>query len=371
MIRAGCVIGGQAMKALKPLTSTGFLAAIAGVLLPVPAAAEPTPIEVAANATWQHDAAKVRFPPAIDGFRRTSIIDYGDQRFDVSARYFEEASQTLATLYLFRAPLPDVPLWHDRALISIRPHEALGTPDHAAAVTTTFTPPGSDVASGLLTVMPLSGRSARSTALAVFRQGRWLIKVRMTSDELDTAQLKARLETLLAALPIEPIGTAQAATAMADCTDSMRFKNASRADRPSSAVILSLAMAGDVGEALEQAGVSPDEEQALAPLCRDAASQPNYGIYRRVGVDDRYVVGFGDAGVSAAVGRDGIVQSLNDGSAKDFWVSFADPYKTSFYRGFKTLPTPAQAIAVIDGEEPLSSVERSADGNSNISIQMD
>ena len=83
-------------------------------LLAFPAAAEPTPIQVATTATWQHDAAKVRFPPALDGFRRTDIVDYGDQRLDVSARYFDEASRTTVTLYLFRAPIPDVPVWHDR-----------------------------------------------------------------------------------------------------------------------------------------------------------------------------------------------------------------------------------------------------------------
>ena len=109
----------------------------------------------------------------------------------------------------------------------------------------------------------------------------------------------------------------------------------------------------------------------LPPFCRDAASQSGYGVYRRPGIADQYVIGFGDAGISAAVRQESIVRSLDGASAEDFWVSFADPYKTSFYRGFESLPAPAQVIAVIDDEQPLSSVERTADGNSKINITTD
>lgn len=363
------------MNILKSLTSRCLFAAIAGVLLAMPAAAEPTPIEVSANATWQHDSAKVRFPPQIDGFRRTNIVDYGNQRFDVSTRYFEDASQTMATLYLFRAPLPDVPMWHDRALISIRLHEALGTPDHAAAVTTTFAPPGSDVASGLLTVLPLSGRNARSTALAVFRRGRWLVKVRITSDELDTAQLGERIATFLTALPLDPLESAEApVAAMADCADGFQFTEAARAARPSMAAVLELAVLADHGEGIAQAreGTSTQvAQQPLSALCRDAALSASYGVYRHAGGEDQYVLAFGDAGISASIQRRPSAVATREGSGEDYWVSYNDTVRTRFYLGFLSLPSPAQAIAAISGQPPLATVERQASGDSKITLAQD
>ena len=81
------------MKRLKALLG----AAVTAIVLAGPASAQPTPIDVAANATWMHDTAKVRFPPEIDGFRRSRVQDFGDQRLDVGATYFEESSGTTAT----------------------------------------------------------------------------------------------------------------------------------------------------------------------------------------------------------------------------------------------------------------------------------
>lgn len=364
------------MKRLKALLG----AAVTAIVLAGPASAQPTPIDVAANATWMHDTAKVRFPPEIDGFRRSRVQDFGDQRLDVGATYFEESSGTTATIYLFRVAEPDVSLWHDRALISIRPHDLLGTPDHSSAVTAAFAPPHSANASGLLTVLPLSGRSMRSTALAVFPQGRWLIKVRMSSQGLDPAQLGARVAPFLAALPIDPFvpaapeAAAPAAAAMAPCDEGVTFASATRAARAKSAVMLALAMneaaADAVRDALPALRADKTPGQAPAPLCRDAASQPGYGVYRRIGVADQYLIGFGDAGISAAIGKDRVVQSLGDPASENFWVVFANPYKTSFYRGFEALPAPAQVIAVIDGEQALSSVER-RDGKANIEVAPD
>lgn len=356
------------MKRLHPLSM--FAASLVAVLA-FPATAEPTPIEVAATATWQHDAAKVRFPPALGGFRRTNIVDYGDQRFDVSGRYFDEASRTTVTLYLFRAPVPDVPMWHDRALISIRQHDALGTPDHSAAVTAAFAPPGSEVTSGLLTVMPLSGRSARSTALAVFPQGPWLVKVRITSDSLDPAQLRARLEALLAALPIDPLGMAQPAAAMTDCSEPLQFGRARRADPPdlSTQLILS-ALQGAAGEKNNAA----DAETEVVPpsrFCRDPSSQGDYGVYRREGAKDSYVIGLYDAGTSVGVHRQPAAGLLGGGSAKDFWIDLSTVSETATFRGFRSLPAPAKVIEVIGSEQPVSSVKRDGSGDTTITLTPD
>lgn len=354
----------------RPLPFSAFVASIAA-LLALPAGAEPAPIEVAATATWQHDTAKVRFPPAIDGLRRTSIVDYGDQRFDVSARYFEDASQTMVTLYLFRAPLPDVALWHDRALVSIRQREALGTPDHSAAVTAAFAPPGSEVASGLLTVMPLSGRSARSTALAIFPQGPWLVKVRITSDGLDPAQLKSRLEAMLAALPIEPLGAAQPASAMTDCAEPLQFRRARRADPPDLATQLILsALQGAADEKMNTADAGTE---AVRPsrFCRDPSSQADYGVYRREGAKDSYVIGLYDAGSSVGVYRQPTAGLLGGNSAKDFWIDLSTVNETATFRGFRSLPAPAKVIEVIVSEQPVSTVKRDGSGDTTITLTPD
>ena len=156
---------------------------------------------------------------------------------------------------------------------------------------------------------------------------------------------------------------------MAPCDEGVTFASAPRAARAKSAVMLALAMneaaADAVRDALPALRADKTPGQAPAPLCRDAASQPGYGVYRRIGVADQYLIGFGDAGISAAIGKDRVVQSLGDPASV-----FANPYKTSFYRGFEALPAPAQVIAVIDGEQALSSVER-RDGKANIEVAPD
>jgi hypothetical protein len=361
---------GRIMKVFNSLPGRTALSVVA-ILLATPIAAQPAPIEVAANATWQHETAKVGFPPQLGGFRRAEIVDYGDQRLDVSARYFNEESRTTATLYLFRAPLPDVAVWHDRALTSIRPHEVLGTPDHASAVTAPFAPPGIEVASGLLTVMPLSGRSARSTALAVFPQGPWLVKARITSDRLDPAQLKTHLESLLGALPIEPLGTAQPAAAMADCAERLEFRRARRAGSPDLATqLLMSTLRGIAEEKTEAAGESP---AGLAPtrFCRDHSSRPEYGVYRPEGAKDSYVIGLNDAGASVGVHRQPAAGLLDEDAAKEFWLELSTVGESATYRGFRSLPTPAQVIEVLQREQPVSSVKRSAGGDTSITLTPD
>jgi hypothetical protein len=336
-----------------------------------PAAAQATPIEIGESAIWRQDDARFTLPPTLDGLVRTQIVDYGDRRLDVSATYREAADGTYATVYLFRPAIADAAMWHERALLSIRPHETLGDPDHGSADTVAVVLPGEEVSTALLTVMPLTGKDWRSTGLAVFQLRDWLVKVRMSSPTLAPAELSAKLQSLVAALEHPKPDPSQGPLApMAACADALKFKSARRAGKPDMGATLLLgALAG-----LGQNGAEEDDEapalEALPPnaFCRDEASKDAYGVYRRGGATDSYTITVGDAGVSVGVHQNSLTGLLGGNDAEDYWVTLSNPYETATYRGFRSMPKPEQVIDVINGESPVSRTSRGDDGNATIQI---
>jgi hypothetical protein len=338
--------------------------------LAAPASAQPTPIPISPAATWKQEEAKLEMPPGIDGFRREDLVDYGDQRLDVSGTYKDPASRTTATLYLFRPSIANVGLWHDRSLASIQPHGPLGTIDRATAVTAPIVlhGPGGG-ATGLRTVMPVSGGAFVSTGLAMFQLRDWLVAVRMSSQTLDQTQLAARLDSFVAALSYDPAGMSQAsAAAMADCADALRFKSAKRANRPDlGATLLLSALSGAADND------DSDHKQAAPPppsvtFCRDPASTLEAGVYRADGSTEGYVIAVGDNGTSIDVARQPSAALLGGGGANDYWVNLSTVYASSTYRGFRNLPPPDKVIDVVRSEAPLSTVTRDASGDTTVNL---
>lgn len=215
--------------------------------------------------------------------------------------------------------------------------------------------------------MPLRGREFRSTGLAIFPLDGWLVKVRISSTELDPEQLAARLDAFLAALSYEARGTTPPATVMADCVKPLRFRNARRAAPPGLGTQLILsALSGIVEEKAQEAG--NDVPAAPERFCRDAATKPDFGVYRHEGADDAYIIALGDAGVSAAVHRQPAAGLLGGSGGRDFWIYLSTIYETYTYRGFRSLPRPDQVVEVIETEHPATSVKRDGNGNTTINL---
>jgi hypothetical protein len=337
-----------------------------------PAAAQATAIQIGEKATWRQDDARFTLPPTLDGLVRTQIVDYGERRLDVSATYRTAADGTYATVYLFRPAIADAAMWHERALLSIRPHETLGDPDHGSADTVTAALPEETVPTALLTVMPLTGKGWRSTGLAVFQLRDWLVKVRMSSPTLAPAELTARLQSLVAALDHAKADPSQGALApMAPCAEALKFKSARRAGKPDIGATL---VAGLFAGSLAQAGVEGDDEanefESLPPnaYCRDEASQADYGVYRRAGTSDGYTIAIADAGVSVGVHQNSLTEMLGGKDARGYWITLSNPYETATYRGFRSMPRPEQVINVIDREGPVSRTSLGDEGNANIRL---
>jgi len=357
-----------------PAMSGRILAFALLIALPAsqPAAAQATPIQIGEKATWRQDDARFTLPPMLDGLVRTQIVDYGDRRLDVSATYRDADDETYATVYLFRPAIADAAMWHERALLSIRPHETLGDPDHGSADTVAVVLPGEEVSRALLTVMPLTGKDWRSTGLAVFQLRDWLVKVRMSSPTLAPAELTARLQSLVAALDHAKADPSEGSLApMAACADALKFKSARRAGKPDIGATL---MLGLFAGGLAQKGVEGDDEanefESLSPnaYCRDEASQAAYGVYRRGGTSDGYTITIADAGVSVGVHRNSLTGLLEGKDSADYWVTLSNPYETATYRGFRSMPKPEQVIDVIDRESPVSRTSLGDDGNANIQL---
>jgi hypothetical protein len=335
-----------------------------------PLLADTTPIPLSSSATWKQDEAKFEMPPVIDGFLREGLFDYGDQRLDVSGTYQDSASATTATLYLFRPSIPDVAMWHDRSLASIHANERLGTPDYATAMTATFVLGGAGShATGLRTVMPLSGAEFVSTGLVMFQLRDWLVAVRMSSRTLDQARLATRLASFVAALSYDPAGMSQVSRAvMGDCADALRFKSAKRANPPKLGATLLLSALSGAAENDEKDAKEPSVPAQTVDFCRDPASTLGFGVYRANGATDGYVIALGDNGTTINVARQPAAALLGGGGANDYWVDLSTVYSTSTFRGFRNLPPPDKVIEVVRSEAPLSTVSRDEAGDTTINL---
>ena len=130
---------------------------------------------------------------------------------------------------------------------------------------------------------------------------------------------------------------------MTDCAELLQFARARRAAPPdlSTQFILS-ALQGAAGEK-DDAAEAETEVVSPSRFCRDPSSQANYGVYRREGAKDSYVIGLYDAGTSVGVHRQPAAGLLGGGSAKDFWIDLSTVSETATIRGFRSLPAPSRS----------------------------
>lgn len=262
----------------------------AALLLSSPVAAQ-RQIDLVPGEAWIHESTGFGFAPQVDGFDRLKLNDYGKTESDISFSYRDSSTGTVATIYVFRAGLPDVVVWGDRAedSILINAPQYYGNTDRSKRRWSAFSPWPNSRNSGLRVVYPLSGKGLKSTGLAIARHGEWLIKVRMTSQQLDAAQLEARMTRFLAAMAFPaPQQAGQPVYQVKPCTKPLPTARVtqSRLDGQEANV-----------PTLFMPPVLPDSR----PFCRETTTIKNVTIYRPGGSVETYVMTLGDGGNSVLV----------------------------------------------------------------------
>lgn len=269
--------------------------AIAGLgLAATPAAAQVEQIAIKQGKAYKHPHSKIELAATIDGMPRTRLTQHVPDALDVVSVHETPAQDQLLSIYIYRHVTGSVPVWFDRARATIEVRKELyGVPvpfrDAAA-----FTPPGQSSASGLIvTYAGESGRPYRSTSLALFPVGEWLVKIRYSSETLEAAELDKRVRGLLSTIRWPgKIPAAPAAVQVLPCTSALAVNGRSKDVPVDTAAMLMTAMLGSI---------DPKELKDAKPVppviwCRDSTVIPHAGVYRPSGTTDAYLVAIQDAG---------------------------------------------------------------------------
>lgn len=348
-----------------------FMSAFLAIAFQVSVAiAEPAAIAVDANADWTHQKSGVVLQHQILDMQRTAVKDYGTNQLDIFATYPIKGEIGEATVYVFRAGLPNASVWHDRILAVIGSGR-LGTADFASAVRTPFAGPGGS-GGGLRSVVPMTGGSVSASGISIFAKDDWLIAIRMSTTKLSRDQLDAKLAEFTAALRMPAIrNPAPDAYLIENCTDALPTKNAKRAPADMGTSLMA-ALLGGIAEDKASKDDKADEakiEVDTRRFCRDAASTSGYGVYRLGPAAEGFVVAFGDAGAAAWVGRDPAAQLLGRGT-KQYALTLTTVDSRMNYAAFKSLPSVSQVVEAISRERPISSSNRSIDGKAGNTINI-
>ncbi|MES2443312.1 MAG: hypothetical protein V4574_10815 [Pseudomonadota bacterium] len=326
----------------------------------LPAHAQQRSLQVPAASGWKHAETGLILRPRLAGFARNGLTDNGNAELDVAAQ-FEDAS-TRITVFLFRPALQSVPVWFDRAETQILLRgDTFGKAQPIGPVQA-FAAPGATAASALRRVYTPARGPYRSTGLAVIPLGRWLVAIRISSQQFDTAELDARLSEAVAGIGW-PQGVAEspAAAPVLACAKPLDYAKRAKMKKPS----INDALMGAIMPAVAASAAKEGKaEPGPSLFCRDLPPRLEYGTYRAPDATNAYVMAIGDAGriVSVSPSLAGLVDN-----STSWGVSFGGLDSTDIFPPFDKLPHPDQAWKALTTSNPISS---SSGNGANITIGM-
>jgi hypothetical protein len=321
-----------------------------------PALAERETLAIDANADWQHQWTAMQFPARIGNFERAEVVQFQERETDISANY-KDSSGNILSLYIFRAGPGDAAIWHDRSLVHLGANDTMfGSEGVQGKRSASFAPVGSEIESGLLSVLATSGEF-RSTGIAIYGAGEWLVKARLSSRGLDPDGTEALLREVLGMLPKLKGYSQKESYLIEACLDTMKFRTAKRMTPED------LPAAADLARTLD--GKTFEIGSRIKTVyCREGKGGSEGSVYRPLGKQDRYIIAFGDSGTSAlaapAISLDSMLTEQDGDRAvpMHFSLSYTTATHIRHFEPFLSLPHPAEAANAIFNEETLVLLER-------------
>lgn len=356
--------------------------ALAAASMPFAAAAQaqapqPKPIKLSAKSAFKHRHSKIELPPVLLGLARSKLIETEEDQLDVLAEYSTPDQSEAYTIYIYREVAGALPVWFDRARWMVEHRDIYGKPTVRAAEPS-FVPPGQSSASALAATYDLSGKSFRSTGIAMVPVGEWLVKLRASSSSLSAAELEGRLKAALAALDWPSrIAAAPAAVPVQPCSSGLKLAgdaNPAPKDDDAGAAMLLDALLGSA--MVMQAARRNAQSQPAPRWCRDSIELPAAGVYRANESEDSYLIAIADAGRAIEVGQSAGHQILAQTGAappkEPTWsIKLLLLPRTLNSAAFDRLPPPRQAWEVVQAGRFASTTTTWGNGKKNISINSD
>lgn len=335
----------------------GLFAGLVCAAVPLVAQDAEQPALARPAATWSHDRSGLTLPDSLAGFTRGASKQYDEEGYNIGVAFRDDASESWADLFIYRAAPASVAIWADRAAAGMFANPMLGEVDLDAVRIARFTPPGSaSKENGIRIVTPARGE-VTSSGLAIYLHDGWLVKLRMSSKTLDPAALEGKMGEFVAALAM-PAATMRSMGfyEIEDC--SAPIKPAKKAKLVALDMMGSIMLGGTLGAAhdkkLEASEAAPRSGGSAAPgYCRDPGSTPQYGIYRVGGAIDQYVMALGDTGTSLSVGSYDLGPLVKP--SRGYLVRQSDGVTEQVYPPFTALPSPEQVLALPGRVSPVFS----------------
>lgn len=329
---------------LRSIKSGALVAAVSAFALFVstPASAQLKEVSIAADKDWEHDWTAMKFPTRIGTFERTRILQFEERETNIAANYFEPATDTILTVYIYRPGNPIAPIWFDRALIAIGVFgKEYGTVDLDDLKIGSFVPNGGTVESGQMAVTKVNGRM-KSTAVALYQAGEWLVKLRISSEKLNVDEMETLTKETLAGLPKLPNVSTHPAYFVTQCASLAEFGNGTVFEADGDAATLGLTSAMMLGNFASMATQNHSAE--AAKYCREGERARPYNIFRTEEAGSGYVIALGDGGASVEVLPLADTSPANGAPAeKDLHaIRSSTGLNTEYYMIFKGLPNPSQ-----------------------------
>ena len=297
-----------------------------------------------AQGEWRHEASGVSVPRTIGEMRLNQERDAsGGGRYDMILQFGD--SDTPVTLYVYRSAYPNPALWFERTRLAMNAN--VGS-DSAPAAPRSFTLGGGSTPNGLREEIDLPDSSrARATAVAIAQHGQWIIKARVTSNQLDRRGVAERMDRLLDALRLSgPGGPTLPLVVPSPCSDTNRMAGTKVTGAQEAR--LAAAMATGTQAYNEARGLSGLAANPSA-WCRETSEIPvQYGsIYRRRD-GEGWVALMGDSGMAVAGHR----LDVADGSGGAAYAS--TPVATRVAALYTGIPHPdgatVDAVPILVGE---------------------
>ncbi|HZF95349.1 MAG TPA: hypothetical protein VEZ20_10825 [Allosphingosinicella sp.] len=143
---------------------------------------------------WQHEESGISVPRSIGDMSLSQERDgSGGQKYDMVLQY--GTSRTPVTLYVYRSAYPNAAIWFERTRLAMNANVGA---DVQSAAPRSFTLGGATAPNGLREEIALAGGQA--TGVAIAQVGEWIVKLRITSNEIGRAAIAERMDRLLEAL---------------------------------------------------------------------------------------------------------------------------------------------------------------------------
>lgn len=297
---------------------------------------------------WTHQATGMAFPVALSGFRRAEIRPLmGFNNF--AASYLDQSTDSEATIYVFRAGIPDLSIWADRSASAMLQRFR---PVSDRVLIETFDPPNSaGPDSGFRIVAAVESGDQKSTALGIYRHDDWIVKLRMSSRAVDETALAERMQALLGELRSnQAIHTSPPFETIADCEDELDFGSKPKLLQMD---MVSTMLIGTVLSTVHEK-MAKSREEDTRPWCRQSANE-QFGIYAKAGQKKAYTLAFSDAGAAL------VIQGLKTGSfvkpSSGYYAMLSDGITARYYPGFTKLPRPEVVAGAIEQLSPIVEID--------------